>query len=424
MGAFREAEFPNVPCGEIMRRKVKGLSGEARAENLVPRPGIWRGIPAHWRAASLAFLATRTPLVLFAWLIHRFMGPAPPAGQFLFHGGGPHANWLVDTFQKWDSYWFLNIVRNGYHFYGVQEQVQGVAAGIPETNVTPFPLYPMLMKGVGWLTGDPAVAGLIISQVCLFLALVLLYRLARQDGDDNRANWAVWLFAAQPWTYAFSAIYSESLFFVLVVAAVLAARRNRYLLAGLAGMLASMTRLLGVLVLLPVGLEYLAARQYKIRRIDWKASSLALIPLGILMYFGYLWRLTGNALAYFAAQSGWHKQVVGPWVHPLRWLTAGGFNGENLFDLGTTVFMCALLFLGYRRIRRSYWIYALAYFLVLISSSELQGLARYCAGLFPVTLILAGLAERYPEAGRVNLVLFAMSAPVVFFIWTGWISSF
>lgn len=418
------ALFSGSPGGEIMRRKKKGLSGEARKEDSVLRPGFWSVIPAPWQAASLAFMATRLPLALFAWLIHRFLGPASPAGQFLYHGGGPHANWLVDAFQKWDSYWFLNIVRNGYHFYGVQEQVQGVVAGIPETNVTPFPLYPMLIKGVGWLTGDPAVAGLVVSQVCLFLALVLIYRLARLETDDNRANWAVWLFAAQPWTYAFSAIYSESLFFVLVVAAVLASRRNRFLLAGLAGMLASMTRLLGVLVLVPVGLEYLSARQYKIRRIDGKALSLALIPLGILIYFGYLWRITGNALAYFVAQTGWHKQVVGPWYHPFRWLTAGGFNGESLFDLGTTVFMCALLFLGYRRIRRSYWIYALAYFLVLMSSSDLLGLARYCAGLFPVYLILAGLAESSPRAGRAILVLFAMSAPVVFFLWTAWLSSF
>ena len=388
------------------------------------RGGRWGGFPPDWRVASLAFLATRFPLVLFAWLIHRFLGPASPAGQFLYHGGGPHGNWLVDAFQKWDSYWFLNIVRNGYQFHGVQEQVRGVVAGIPETNVTPFPLYPLVMKGLAWLTGDPAVAGLVISQVCLILGLVLLYRLARLEGSETNAVWAVWFFAVQPWTYAFSAIYSESLFFVLVLASMLAARKGRFLLAGLAGMMASMTRLLGVLVLIPVGLEYLSARQYKIRRIDWKASLLALVPLGTLAYFGYLWRLTGEPLAYFVAQTGWHKQVVGPWYQPLLWLTSPGLSGRGLLDACTTVFMCAVLALGFRRIRRSYWIYALAYFLVLMSSTDLFGLPRYCAGLFPLYLILAGLAERSPVAGRVILVFFAMSAPVVFFIWTGWLFAF
>ncbi len=407
-----------------MDRKGRKPSGSGQRGASAVITASSSSIPAPWRTASLAFLATRLPLALFAWLLHRFLGAASPASQFLYHGGGPHANWLVDAFQKWDAFWFLNIVRNGYRFYGAQEQIQGVVAGGPETNVTAFPLYPASMKVVGSIVGDPAVAGLVISQVCLLLALVLLYRLVRLETDDSGAAWAVWLFAAQPWTYAFSAIYSESLFFVLVVAAVLAARRSRFLLAGLAGMLAAMTRLLGVLVLIPVAMEYLETRQYKVRGIDRKAWPLALIPFGLIIYFGYLWRLTGNPLAYFAAQSGWHKQIVGPWHHPVRWLSAGGFNGESLFDLGVIVFTCAIVVLGYRRIRRSYWIYALVYFLVLVSSSNLLGLARYCAGLFPVYIILAGLAERFPQAGRAILVLFAASAPVVFFIWTGWVSSF
>ncbi len=399
---------------------------EGRGERVEADVPSGRPVPATvpWRAAAVAFAATRLPLVLFAWVLHRFLGPASPASAFLYHGGAPHASWLVDAFQRWDSYWFLNIAREGYHFYGVQEQVQGVVAGIPETNITVFPLYPAAIKGLGWMIGDPAVAGLIVSQICLFLALVLLYRLARLDLGESGATWAVWLFAVQPWTYAFSAIYSESLFFALTVAAVLAARRNRFLLAGLAGMLAAMTRLPGILVLIPVGLEYLVSRREERFRIDRKLLPLALIPLGMALYFGYLWRLTGNPLAYFAAQAGWHKHLVAPWHHVVRWLTPGTFNGEVLFDLGVVVFMIAALALGYRLVRRSYWIYMLAYFLVLVSSANLLGLSRYCAGLFPIYVVLGGLAGRWPQAGRTIAVLFAMSAPVVYFLWAGWVASF
>jgi hypothetical protein len=379
---------------------------------------------APWRVAAVALAATRFPLILFAWILHRFLGPASPASAFLYHGGAPHASWLVDAFQKWDAYWFLNVVRDGYHFYGVQEQVRGVVAGVLETNITVFPLYPMTIKGVGWIVGDPAVAGLIVSQVCLFLALVLLYRLTRLDLGDRGATWAVWLFAVQPWTFAFSAIYSESLFFVLALAAVLAARRKRFFLAGLAGMLAAMTRLPGVLVLIPVGMEYFASRGESRFRIDRKLLSLALIPLGLALYFGYLWGLTGSPFAYFSAQAGWHKQIVGPWYHAVRWLASGTFNGEVLFDLGVVAGMVGLIVLGYRLVRRSYWIYMLAYFLVLVSSANLLGLSRYCAGLFPLYLVLAALAGRAPQAGRAIAALFAMSAPVVYFIWAGWASSF
>lgn len=409
-------------------RKMRGERGgtEARPEPVDPVrtaavPGP-RG--AAWRVAAVAFAATRLPLVLFAWVLHRFLGPASPANAFLYHGGAPHASWLVEAFQKWDSYWFLNVVREGYHFYGAQEQVRGVVAGVPETNVTVFPLYPMAMKAFSWVLGDPAVAGLVVSQVCLLLALVLLYRLARADLGESGATWAVWLFAVQPWTYAFSAIYSESIFFALTVAAVLAARRGRFLWAGGAGLLASLTRLPGVLVLIPVGLEYLRSRRGERFRIDGRLLSLALIPFGLALYFGYLWRLTASPFAYFAAQAGWHKQIVGPWVHVVRALSRGGSAGGSLLDLAVIAFMAGLLVLGYRLLRRSDWIYMLAYVLVLVCSANLLGLPRYSAGLYPVYLVLAGLGARSPQTGRAVAALFAMSAPVVYFLWAGWVSSF
>ena len=407
-----------------MRRKKK--ERQVRVEEVLPAPsaaiGSHGAVP--WRVAAVAFAATRLPLVLFAWILHRFLGPASPPSEFLYHGGAPHASWLVDAFQKWDSYWFLNVVREGYHFYGAQEQVRGVVPGGAETNIVSFPLYPFAVKAASWLFGDPAVAGLIVSQIALFLALVWLYRLARLDLGEGGAAWAVWLFAVQPWTYAFSAIHAESLFFALTVAAVLAARQGRFLLAGMAGFLAALTRLPGVLVLVPVALEYSVSRPPGRFRVDRRFLALGLIPLGLVLYFGYLWRLTGHPFAYFTAQAGWHNRIAGPWVHVVRWLSPGGFNGQALFELGVIAFMIGALILGYRFVRRSYWIYLLVSVLVLVSSASPLGLARYCAGLFPVYLVLAGLAAKSSQAGRAMAAIFAMSAPVVYFIWAGWVFSF
>ena len=86
--------------------------------------------------------------------------------------------------------------------------------------------------------------------------------------------------------------------------------------------------------------------------------------------------------------------------------------------------MFAVLYLGYRRIRRSYWAYALVYFLVLISSSYLLGLPRYCAGMFPLYFIFGALAEQRPRLGWVLTIMFAMFAPVVYFAWTSWSYAF
>ena len=383
--------------------------------------GLGRILSHPWRIALFAYFVTRLPLVLFAWLLHHFnAGRSLRPGHFLFHGGEPHSSWLVDAFQKWDSYWFLNIVREGYRFVGPVEQVSGVTAGIPETNVTPFPLYPLAMKVGGWITGDPAVAGLLVSQICLLLSFWLLYKLARLDLNRGPAEMAVWFFALVPWTYAFSAIYSEALFFCLVLGSIYAARSNRFLVAGILGMLASLTRLPGVLVAIPVFLEILAHRKETGRAPITASLALMLIPFGSAAYLGYLWWLTGEPFAYFIGQQGWHKELVVPWHHVYVWITSADFDGQQMLDLTTTTFAIAILVVGFDRIRFSYWAYLLVSTLVLLSSSYLLGLPRYLAAVFPVYFVLAGLAARRPGVGRAIVIVFALTAPPVFWVWSTW----
>ena len=383
--------------------------------------GLARFLSRPWRIALVAYFVSRAPLALFGWLLrHYHAGRTLRPGHFLFHGGEPHPDWLVDTFQKWDAYWFLNIVREGYQFVGPVEQVRGVTAGIPETNVTPFPLYPLLMKVGGWICGDPALAGFVISQLCLVLSFWLLYRLARLDLSRGPAEVAVWLFALVPWAYAFSAIYSESLFLSLILGSVLAARHNRFFVAGLLGFLAALTRLPGVLVMIPLAIELFERRKTS-DRISFSAGlSLALVPLGAMTYLGYLWWLTGEPNAYFIGQQGWHKELVVPWHHVYVWLTTADFDSQHLLDLVVSIFAMFLLIVGFRRIRFSYWAYLLASTLMLLSSSYLLGFPRYLAAVFPVYFVLADIAARRPQIGRAVIIGFAMTAPLVFWVWSTW----
>jgi hypothetical protein len=390
-----------------------------RAEG-VRRPRLSRAL----RVALLALIVTRVPLVIEAFVLHHHAPSVVREGHFLLHGGEVHPHWLVDAFQKWDSYWFLNIAREGYRYYGPMEQIHGVRAGQPETNVTPFPLYPMLMRAGQEVVGSAAVAGLVLSQVFLLLGLYWLYRLVAHDGDGSRAELATWLFALVPWTYAFSAIYSESLFFACTVGAVLALRRDRYLVAGGLGMAAALTRLPGVLVVIPLVWEHVVRHGVRLRGGGWRVVLLALVPLGTAAYFGYLWWLTGEPMAYFIAQRGWHKEMVAPWHHPLSWLTADGLSAEQVLDLVVFIFVAGTLAVGFRRVRWSYWVYGLVGFLMLMSSSYLLGLPRYAAGLFPLYLIWADLGVRWPAVGRALVIVFAMLAPVVFWVWTSWYYAF
>jgi len=376
-------------------------------------------LPLPWRLALLAYCATRIPLVLVAWVVQHYRTRRLPPGHFLFHGGEAHSNWLIDAFQKWDSYWFLNIVREGYHFVGPVEQIHNVTAGGIETNVTPFPLYPMLMK-LGGIFADPSWVGFLISQVALIISLRLLFSLARIDFDQSTSQLAVWLFAVVPWGYAYSAIYSEAVFFMLIVGSILAARNNRLLLAGTLGMFACLARLPGILIAAPIFLEgvthWRAGKSGRIRVV----AATALVPLGAVLYFSYLWALTGQPNSYFIGQQGWHKELVVPWYHAYVWLSASSLDSQNVLDIGCTAFSIAVLVLGFKRVRLSYWIYALLSVLLLLSSSYLLGFPRYLSAVFPIYFILAELGSRRPAVARLVFISFSMTAPLVFWVWTSW----
>jgi len=58
--------------------------------------------------------------------------------------------WFVDMWSRWDGSWFVGIARDGY--------VE------PEDSAAFFPLYPMLVRGLGTLLGDHYVlAGVLVS---------------------------------------------------------------------------------------------------------------------------------------------------------------------------------------------------------------------------------------------------------------------
>lgn len=192
----------------------------------------------------------------------------------------------------WDDGWYLDIAQSGYG----NVQARGM-----------FPLYPLLIRAVGLLIGI-TYAAVIISLVALFVALLLLYRLTELDFSPQVAATTVALVAFCPMAFFFSAVYTESLFLALSVGAIYAARRERWLVAGILGALASATRNSGVLLILPILLLYLygprgsesAARanwptprlwlqkllpRY---RLTWRIWPVLLVPLGVGAYTLYL----------------------------------------------------------------------------------------------------------------------------------------
>ena len=139
---------------------------------------------------------------------------------------GPNPFW--DRFARYDSGWYYGIASGGYAF------VEG-----GRSNLAFFPLYPTLMGVGGRLLGgeqqDFYFAGIVISWLSFALAMPLLYRLALLDLPSDSAIRATTFAAVFPSAYFFGVVYSEALFLLTLVGAVLALRTRHWRWAAIAG---------------------------------------------------------------------------------------------------------------------------------------------------------------------------------------------
>src|SRR6185295_16906374 len=102
------------------------------------------------------------------------------------------------------------------------------------------------------------------------------------------------------------------LFLLLSIAAFYHARRGQWLLCGLLGMLATATRIPGIALLPPLAFEYLQQRQFRRREVRWDVLSLALLPLGAIIYIYICYYNVGSAFHFLDLQ----RKVWGAF---LRW---------------------------------------------------------------------------------------------------------
>jgi hypothetical protein len=354
----------------------------------------------------------------------RSFDPANLTAPFGYFG-----NLLAAPLARWDSVWYLAIARGGYDHQPARTAF--------------FPLYPLMIRGLGFVVRSDLVAGVLISLVCFAIGLVVLYRLVALELDDERARVTVLLLAFCPMAYFFSAVYSESLFLALSVGCIYQARLGRWASAGVLGGIAATSRNSGVTLIVPVVLLYLygpraelgpradlaaaagvaragvawrprLAPRYPIRpSLGWAL----LIPAGLGVYIGWLALATGNGLAPFHAQEVWFRHFAGPFggvwngavaawdglrqlLHgpppPVYFTKAGGnaltVAGQNLMLFGFLVLGAIACVSAFRRLPVAYGAYALAAMAMPLSypvdPQPLASLPRYQVVLFP--LFMAG----------------------------------
>lgn len=329
------------------------------------------------RYILLLFFSTRIILTLIGVLSRILLEP--------YHG--KEYVWIysdklwMDIWGVWDTGWYLGIAANGY-------SATTIANLSNQANYSFFPLYPLFMRLLGYVTRDNYISGIIISNVALLVSCVFLYKLVELDEDKDTALRSVKFLFLFPTAYILSGVFTESLFLALALACFYYARKGNWFLVGMLGFCLSITRAVGFLIILPVLYEYL-----KSKPISRDIFYLLLIPFGIFVWMVFNYVLTGDFLAFIHIQSTWNRSLANPIVTIYNALFSN--NIVKPFEAIFTVISLSILILFYNKIRTSYWIFGI-FCLITPLLTSIDSMPRYTLVVFPFFIIFAQLAREHP----------------------------
>jgi hypothetical protein len=232
---------------------------------------------------------------------------------------------LISSLANFDGVYYIRIAIQGYSQY---EQAF-------------FPLYPMLIKILSPIfANNHLLAGLVISNVSFLLGLIVFIKYLKTRGVDDEGKtryrvshsggnpppiksgdsqvvrnrylrfsfWPVLLLVLFPTSFFFGAVYTEGLFFFLAVSSLYFAKKEKYFLAGIFAFLASLTRLLGVFLIIPFLFTLWPKRSRVLGSYGPKVFLLLFPLLGFLTYSLYLFKTTGDPFSFFSSLSAFGTQ--------------------------------------------------------------------------------------------------------------------
>jgi len=359
---------------------------------------------AFWRSDARrdvwpAFISTRLTVLLVGYLAVVTFGVPPGIERFRVSH-----NQIENLLARWDVAWYLGIITKGYEWDG---------NAVRQQSVVFFPAFPIITRAVGLFIGQRwLLAGLFVALSAFFVALVYMYRLARDVLDPEQARVAVWALAAYPFSAYYSVPYTEALYLLCSVTAFYHVNRANWLRAAALGYVVGLCRPNGFLIALPFGILVLQ-HMIRERRVLLTACTPVIAPIaGILSYSFFLYLRFGDPLAWRKGQLAWGRAYVGIWsglealwtdrYDAIVHYGLYDYSSKNPYDLMYTVaavFVLVSVVPTIRRFGLAYGVFTLVNILPPLMIGGMMSIGRMTSVLFPAFLWLGSVVPpRYVPA--------------------------
>jgi hypothetical protein len=379
--------------------------------------GSWTRMP-WWGRAIAIFAASRVvTTALYLWV-----GTQGTRAS----RAGPDPD-LVTLSSAWDGQWYWYVAVHGY-----PSVLPLTPSGAVDTNQWAFlPLYPYLVKALslGVTAAWPPVA-VLASLAAGFAAAVLLSLLLRPRIGNDRADFAVAVFAFSPLAFVLQATYAESLGLALLLGALCLVERRRYAWAVPVIVALAFTRPEALPFALAVGVHLLlriraarAGREALPRR--ELVGGVVLVAVSVVSGFAWTWiaaAVTGVPDAYVRTEAAWRAlwmgdapfSIIAPWFFAAHFWAAllvgapaANLVGAVLLVLVVGGFCVLLLTPAVRRLGSLNRLWAASYALYLLGVFFPQ------SSLFRLLMPMAPLAgalvpRRWPARAALLVVSVAL----------------
>lgn len=334
---------------------------------------------------------------------------------FPYYGLKPFPNAWMAIWQRFDTNWYISIAERGY----------GVIPG----DIHFPPLYPLLINLSRIVFRDGFVAGMVVSGLAALACLKLLYDLFLSWGGDNKgATHGLMYFLVFPASFFLFGAYTEGLFIVAAILALEGLRRSQWIRAGVWVSCATLIRLQGLALFLP--LLYCLWKSKSTTNRYLALCCLGIAALGILTYLALRAAIAGGDNAIPLAESNLYAHLAFPWenfVSAFQTFVAGSMTHIDALNSAVALLFLGLIVGGWRYVPIEYSLYSVATYLLLtirvVDTQPFNSMLRYVLTLFPCFYVLGRWGER-PIPHRLILylsILLLLFLSAQFWIW-GWVA--
>lgn len=317
-------------------------------------------------------------------------------------------------------YLFRGLDANTYYYIAKYGYTQYSEAGDLLCLVF-FPGYPILTGIFMMVIPNEVLCGYLSAWLPFLASGPVLYKLLRLDHSHRETMGILLLFCLAPAAVFYAYPMSESLFILCAAGCLYLARTKRWFASGVVGLCAAFTRSLGILLLVPLAMEWW--RQFRTEENgfkNWKpwlkrASCMLFLPAGLVLYLYINYIHTGDPLIFLQYQKN-------HWSQQLSWFFSTSATQSNYMyhacmennvhsifglwvpNLAVGYASLLIMLIAGKKLRPDYSLWFMFYFAVSYGATWLLSGPRYMSVFFP----LAIAAYHLPIKRKWIIFLFAV----------------